>query len=53
MFAPVLQREMARRINARVVTLRAGHLPFLSRPKETAAVIQAAVDDIRGQRTDS
>jgi pimeloyl-ACP methyl ester carboxylesterase len=51
MFAPVLQREMARRINARVVTLRAGHLPFLSRPKETAAVIQAAVDDIRGQRT--
>jgi pimeloyl-ACP methyl ester carboxylesterase len=52
-FAPVLQREMARRINARVVTLRAGHLPFLSRPKETAAVIQAAVDDIRGQRTDS
>jgi pimeloyl-ACP methyl ester carboxylesterase len=51
MFAPVLQREMARRINASVVTLRAGHLPFLSRPKETAAVIQAAVDDIRGQRT--
>ena len=53
MFAPSLQREIARRINARVVTLRAGHLPFLSRPKETAAVIQAAVDDIRGQRTDS
>ena len=47
-FAPALQREIARRINASVVTLRAGHLPFLSRPKETAALILAAVDDIRG-----
>jgi pimeloyl-ACP methyl ester carboxylesterase len=45
--APALQRETATRINARVLTLRAGHLPFLSKPNETAAVILAAVDGVR------
>jgi len=45
--APALQRETARRINARVSALRAGHLPFLSRPAETAAVIIAAVERVR------
>jgi pimeloyl-ACP methyl ester carboxylesterase len=49
MIAPALQREIATRINASVITLRAGHLSFLSKPKETAAVILAAVDGVRGQ----
>lgn len=47
MLAPAWQRETARRIDARVITLRAGHLPFLSKPNETAAVILAAVDGVR------
>ena len=48
--APAVQRETARRINASVVSLRAGHLPFLSKPNETTAVILAAVEGVRGQR---
>src|SRR5215204_1168088 len=48
LFAPALQRETAQRINASVVSLRAGHLPFLSKPNETAAVILAAVECVRG-----
>ena len=51
--APAFQRQTAKRINASEVTLRAGHLPFLSRPTETAAVILAAVDGVRGQRSSS
>ena len=47
--SPVLQREIAARIGARVLFLRAGHLPFLSKPKETAEVILAAVDFVRGR----
>jgi pimeloyl-ACP methyl ester carboxylesterase len=43
-----LQREIATRIEARVLSLRAGHVPFLSKPKETAEVILAAVDLVRG-----
>jgi pimeloyl-ACP methyl ester carboxylesterase len=46
--SPVLQRETAARIGARVLSLRAGHLPFLSKPKETADVILAAVEFVRG-----
>ena len=47
--SPGLQREIATRIGARVFSLRAGHLPFLSKPKETAEVILAAVDFVRGK----
>jgi pimeloyl-ACP methyl ester carboxylesterase len=47
--SPALQREIAARIEARVFSLRAGHLPFLSKPKETAEVILAAVDCVRRQ----
>ena len=47
--SPALQREIAARIGARVFSLRAGHLPFLSKPKETAEVILAAVDFVRGK----
>jgi pimeloyl-ACP methyl ester carboxylesterase len=49
LFAPAFQRETARRINASVSSLRAGHLPFLSKPNETAAVILAAVEGVRGR----
>ena len=45
--SPTLQREIAARIGARVLSLRAGHLPFLSKPKETAEVILAAVEFVR------
>lgn len=46
--SPALQREIAARIGARVLSIRAGHLPFLSKPKATAEVILAAVDSVRG-----
>jgi pimeloyl-ACP methyl ester carboxylesterase len=49
MISPDLQRHIANKINANVVTLHAGHLPYLSRPKETADVILAAVDFVRGK----
>ena len=45
--SPVLQREIATRIGARFSSVRAGHVPFLSRPKETAEVILGAVDFVR------
>jgi pimeloyl-ACP methyl ester carboxylesterase len=48
MFSPALQREIAKRIGAEVVRLRAGHAPFLSKPRETADVILTATRRIRG-----
>jgi pimeloyl-ACP methyl ester carboxylesterase len=45
--SPVLQRAIAVRIGALVQFLRAGHLPFLSKPKETTRVILAAVEFVR------
>jgi pimeloyl-ACP methyl ester carboxylesterase len=50
MISPTLQREIANRIDARVLVLRAGHVPFLSKPKETADAILAAVDFVRRTR---
>ena len=50
MMSPALQREIAGRINASVLILRAGHVPFLSNPKDTVNVILAAVDFVRGNR---
>jgi pimeloyl-ACP methyl ester carboxylesterase len=47
MISPSLQREIASRIDATVLILRASHVPFLSKPKETADVILAAVDFVR------
>jgi pimeloyl-ACP methyl ester carboxylesterase len=47
MICPALQRQTAKRINANVFVLQSGHLPFLSKPKETADVILAAVDSVR------
>jgi pimeloyl-ACP methyl ester carboxylesterase len=44
MISPALQCEIAKRINAKVFILRSGHLPFLSRPKETTDAILAVVD---------
>jgi pimeloyl-ACP methyl ester carboxylesterase len=49
MIPPDLQREIAKKINAVVITVHAGHVPFLSKPKETAAVIRAAVAFVRGE----
>jgi len=49
MISPALQREMAQRNNANVFVLSSGHLPFLSRPKETAAAIMTAVGFVRGK----
>jgi pimeloyl-ACP methyl ester carboxylesterase len=49
MISPVLQRETASKVNACVFTLPTGHLPFLSKPNETAAVILAAVNGVRGR----
>jgi pimeloyl-ACP methyl ester carboxylesterase len=48
--SPAVQREIAARIRASVCSLRAGHVPFLSKPKETADVIFAAVDFVRAKR---
>jgi pimeloyl-ACP methyl ester carboxylesterase len=49
MISPALQRQIAKRINANVLLLRSGHLPFLSKPKETADAILAAVDSVLGR----
>jgi pimeloyl-ACP methyl ester carboxylesterase len=48
MISPALQRQLAQRINAIVFILHSGHLPFLSKPKQTADAILAAVDFVRG-----
>jgi pimeloyl-ACP methyl ester carboxylesterase len=50
MLSPAVQREIASRINANVLLLRAGHVAFLSKPMETADVILAAVDFVCGKR---
>ncbi len=47
MIDPALQREMATRIKARITSIRASHVPFLSRPKETTAIILDAVQAVR------
>ena len=49
MISPALQRRLAGRIAASVFCLPAGHVPFLSKPSETAGVIGAAVDYVRGK----
>ena len=49
MISPASQHEIARRINANVFVLRAGHLPFLSKSKDTARVILTAVDFVRAK----
>lgn len=43
MIAPALQRRIARKINANVFLIHSGHLPFLSKPRQTATAILAAV----------
>jgi pimeloyl-ACP methyl ester carboxylesterase len=47
MISPALQREIANKIHASVFIVRAGHAPFLSKPKPTADVILGAVDVVR------
>lgn len=43
MIPPALQREMAARIGARLQTVASSHVPFATRPKETAAILVEAV----------
>jgi pimeloyl-ACP methyl ester carboxylesterase len=43
---PDLQRQFAQRMNATVITLRSSHVPFLSKPRETTAVIIAATEAV-------
>lgn len=43
MIAPSLQRMMAARMGARTTTVRSSHVPFISHPKETAAMFLEAV----------
>jgi pimeloyl-ACP methyl ester carboxylesterase len=49
MISPALQRQIAKRINANVFLLNSGHVPFLSKPKETADAILAAVNFVLGR----
>jgi hypothetical protein len=49
MISPAVQDQLAARMNARVHVLNAGHTPFLSKPKETANVVFAAVDFVRAK----
>jgi pimeloyl-ACP methyl ester carboxylesterase len=46
MLQPDLQRAMAKKIQASVVSLPAGHAPQLSRPADVAAVILAATEAV-------
>jgi len=47
MIAPSLQRTMAEKMGAKVSTVNASHVPFLSKPKEVAAAIIAAADAVQ------
>jgi pimeloyl-ACP methyl ester carboxylesterase len=42
MIQPALQRSMAEKIAANVVSVKASHVPQLSRPKQVADAIAAA-----------
>jgi pimeloyl-ACP methyl ester carboxylesterase len=44
---PALQREMAVRIHARTRSIRSSHVLFITRPRETTAIILEAVNQIR------
>jgi pimeloyl-ACP methyl ester carboxylesterase len=46
MIYPDLQREFAKKLGSTVTTLKTSHVPFLSKPRETAAVILAAVNKV-------
>jgi pimeloyl-ACP methyl ester carboxylesterase len=52
MIAPDLQRRMAARIGARVSSVRSSHVPFISHPKETVAVVLEAVRRASGHSND-
>ncbi|PRA53009.1 hypothetical protein CQ062_16245 [Ochrobactrum sp. MYb68] len=46
MLQPELQKEMAKKISAKVVSLKAGHAPHLSHPNEVAKVILEVVSNL-------
>jgi pimeloyl-ACP methyl ester carboxylesterase len=47
MIYPSLQREMAAGMNAQTRSVAASHVPFISRPRETTAIILDAVASVR------
>jgi pimeloyl-ACP methyl ester carboxylesterase len=47
MISPALQHQTAKKISAKIFVLQSGHLPFLSRPKATADVVLAVVDECK------
>jgi pimeloyl-ACP methyl ester carboxylesterase len=47
MIDPGLQREMARRMHAKTITVRSSHVPFITRPRETTALVLEAVKHVR------
>lgn len=49
MIAPALQEEMATRIGARVHRVNSSHVPFATRPRETAAIVLEAVQAVGAQ----
>ena len=46
MIDPALQRSFAERMRAEITAVQSSHVPFLSRPEETAAVIAAAAQAV-------
>ncbi len=48
MIAPALQRSMAAHIGARVSSVASSHVPFISHPKETVAIVLDAVRRVSG-----
>jgi len=47
MIEPSLQRQMAKKINAKTSSVNASHVPFISKPEEVAEVILAAAAAIK------
>ena len=47
MISPARQSQISKRINASVFVLHSGHLPFLSKPRQTADAILAAVEFVQ------
>jgi pimeloyl-ACP methyl ester carboxylesterase len=49
MIAPALQQSMAAHIGAQVRTVSSSHVPFISHPKETVAIVLEAVRRVSGR----
>nr|WP_156449515.1 hypothetical protein [Caulobacter sp. CCH9-E1] len=47
--SPALQRDLAKKLNAKTTVLSSSHHSILSHPKEIAAVIEDAVKAVQAQ----